>query len=91
MNTFKEHLKENRMDARKKALDKAREYVEDLAKELVNEYEDYDAFLGHMKKLVPQLDPVPGSNGEVTLPNETGPIRLNLRWFWEERKNEERL
>ena len=84
MYNFKQHLKENRMDARKKALDKARGYIEGLAKELANDHKEYDSFLAHMKKLVPQMEAIPGTHGEVIVPNETGPIRLNLKWFWEE-------
>jgi hypothetical protein len=81
MNTFKEHLNETRMEKRKIAVDRAREYIEDLAKELANEHDDYETFLGHMKKLVPQISPGPG--GTIVLPNETGPIHMDLQWIWQ--------
>lgn len=81
MNTFKQHLEETRMEKRKIAVDRAREYIEDLAKELANKYDDYLQFLGHMKILVPQMNPGPG--GTVVIPNETGPIHMDLKWMWE--------
>ena len=87
MNTFKHYLEESRMEKRKVAVDKAREYVEGIARELANEHDDYLTFLGHMKKLVPQLNP--GDGGTVILPNETGPIHIDLKWMWEH-YNEER-
>ena len=87
MITFKEHLKETRMEKRRAAVDKAREYVEGIARELAADHDNYESFSRHMAKLVSQLEFGPG--GTVILPDETGPIHIDLKWMWQHHNPEE--
>lgn len=90
MNTFKEHLVENRVDKRRAAVDKTRRYVEGIASDIAVRHDNFEEFAAHIHKLIPRLEWKAG--GTASVDHETGPIFMDVKHMWESnnpRKREE--
>ena len=81
MNTFKEHLVEDRTEQRRADVDQVRKFLGNVAEEHANDFDNYEDFKQLVLKHAPELEEKPGGVVVVT-PGETGPVHVDLKWLY---------
>jgi len=88
LNTFKEHLIEDRTEQRRADVDQVRKFLGDIAEEYANYFDNYEDFKQVVLKHSPELEEKPG--GVVVLPSDTGPVHVDLKWLYNNHNTGER-
>lgn len=76
MHTFKRYLMETHVDSRAAEVEAARDMLNRVAREVASRFTDFERFKRAVVKQLPGVESKPG--GVVVIPNETGPIHVDL-------------